>query len=760
MALEEKHFYDFGPFRLDSVERVLWRDGKPLHLTPKAFDVLLVLVQRHGKLVRKEEILEAVWANTFVEEGNLPVNILIIRKALGGGANGEGYIQTVPRRGYRFIAPVKSVTAAPQDPAGQLRQGIDGGSQPILQHDPDERAQGVTPQGTVSRGGESARLPQEGEVLGHPDESAQSRWAQTRFIFRRPAIASMAASAIVVLALCAWRLTRPLPAPRHLDSHQLTDDGLLKGQLLWVSGSKIYFQENLGGKSVLGSVGVSDGVSSTVPLPWVPTDAAVTDVSSDGSEFLGYETIPGTSKTRVSIWPITGGAPERVGEFGWSNPSLSPDGTRIAYVDGGDALGVAGRHGEAPRRLAAFEGHLGSPRWSPDGSLLRLRVREPGVSCTLWEVTVDGGRRHQLFQGWSNSVDVEDPGKWTSDGRYFVFSRWHDGRRDVWAKREDCGFFGWRCRKPMRVTEGPMSYSAPTPSPDGKKLFVIGEQHQIGLARYDATSGQFVPYLDLGGMAATELDFSRDEKWVAYSVPTPPGHAIWRSRIDGSERQQLTFLDADAREPHWSPDGRQIAFLANLPGDRFKAYVVSAEGGTPQPLIPDQNSEEGVPTWSRDGKKIIFGERLYRHDSSKMTIHLLDIETQQLSALPGSAGLWSARWSHDGRYIAALVLPANPGGDSPELRLFDWSTRSWSMLAQVAHIHGLTWSRDSKYIVFHTTGSDPALYRVGLADRHVVRLGKIELVPDQWSGVAPDGSPLITRGFRIEEIYALDVDWP
>jgi len=203
--------------------------------------------------------------------------------------------------------------------------------------------------------------------------------------------------------------------------------------------------------------------------------------------------------------------------------------------------------------------------------------------------------------------------------------------------------------------------------------------------------------------------------------------------------------------------------LAQSPENRFKAYVISADGGTPQPLIPDQASEEGVPTWSKDGKEVVFGEALYRRDPSKMRIHLLDLGTHQLSTLPGSEGLWTTRWSSDGQYIAALVVGKQSPGCSPELRLFDWSTRNWTTLAHIDCMQEPTWSRDGKYIHFHTEGPNPALYRVRVADRHVERLGNLEEFSqnaEPWSGVAPDGSPLVARDIRIEEIYALDADWP
>src|SRR5215471_9322268 len=109
MSLQTKHIYEFGLFRLDEAEHLLLRDGAAVPLTPKAFDLLLALVERHGHLLEKEELLKKVWPDTFVEEANLASNISLLRKALGDGENGHRYIETVPKRGYRFVAQVREV---------------------------------------------------------------------------------------------------------------------------------------------------------------------------------------------------------------------------------------------------------------------------------------------------------------------------------------------------------------------------------------------------------------------------------------------------------------------------------------------------------------------------------------------------------------------------------------------------------------------------------------------------------------------------
>src|SRR5262249_34704388 len=130
MSLQTKHIYEFGPFRLNEAEHLLLRDGEAVPLTPKAFDLLLALVERHGRLLEKEDLLKKVWPDTVVEEANLASNISQLRKALGDGENGHRYIETAPKRGYRFLAEVRKVRPVsdegerPPRQTAQIARGI------------------------------------------------------------------------------------------------------------------------------------------------------------------------------------------------------------------------------------------------------------------------------------------------------------------------------------------------------------------------------------------------------------------------------------------------------------------------------------------------------------------------------------------------------------------------------------------------------------------------------------------------------------
>ena len=134
------------------------------------------------------------------------------------------------------------------------------------------------------------------------------------------------------------------------------------------------------------------------------------------------------------------------------------------------------------------------------------------------------------------------------------------------------------------------------------EIFAIGDSHRAEVIRYDSRSDQFVPYLS--GISAEGLAFSRDGQWVTYT--SYPDGTLWRSKVDGSERLQLTFPPLRVLLPRWSPDGKQIAFNASLPGATWNIYLISSEGGTPQRILPSEQSQVDA-NWSPDGNSLVFG---------------------------------------------------------------------------------------------------------------------------------------------------------
>jgi Tol biopolymer transport system component len=306
---------------------------------------------------------------------------------------------------------------------------------------------------------------------------------------------------------------------------------------------------------------------------------------------------------------------------------------------------------------------------------------------------------------------------------------------------------------PVQLTSGPLNYSQPTPSADGKSLFAYGTRGRGELVRYDARLGEFVPYL--GGISAFGVSFSPDAKSVAYISHFE--NTLWRARADGSDKRQLTLPPLDVAGLAWSPDGTRLAIRASYPGARKKIYLLPVEGGTPTALTPEDR-EQGTPTWSPDGR-IVFGDvpGVFGQPDGSEVLHIFDPATQQLSELPDSQGLWTSRWSPDGRYISALTIHHAEG---QKLRLFDVNTQRWRH-TDADHVSNPTWSRDSQYIYYDTEGNTRALRRVRVSDGRVEQLATLDNYPVAhygWSGLSLDGSPIILGRKYDIEVYAFDIE--
>ncbi len=577
-------------------------------------------------------------------------------------------------------------------------------------------------------------------------------------------VATLAGVIAVAAAILLYLFTRPLPPPRVLRTVQITSDGRDKGAPM-TDGTRLYFSETVAGHSVLAQVSVTGGETVLIPTPF--QNAFPLDVSPTGSELLvaSFANI-GDPEYPLWILPALGGSPRRFGDVLAHAGAWSPDGRDIVYANGAD-LYLVKSDGTESRKLVTVGGLPDQIRWSPDGNVLRLTQTEPNKhSLSLWEVKSNGTGLHPLLPGWS-TPSTERASVWTPDGKYFLFSSSHGGAfglntlyntNNIWAIREKSSFFQRAGPQPTQLTAGPMNTGATCPSKDGRKLFVGGWQERGQLVRYDSKSQQFLPYLS--GASAEGLHFSRDGEWVAYI--TLQDGALWRSRVDGSQRLQLSFPPMRAGLPRWSPDGKQIVFMAMTPGKPWKISLVSAEGGSPQQLMPGERNE-AHPDWSPDGNSLAFGGApwLEGGTSGSGAIRLLDLRTHQVSTLPGSEGLFYPRWSPNGRYILAV-----PETDWQKLMLFDSTSQKWVELVK-EQMYYATWSRDGKYIYFDTPQrEDPAIFRVRISDHRLERLVSLKdfrlgagyLGP--WFGLAPDDSPLLVRNVGTHEIYALDWDAP
>jgi serine/threonine protein kinase/Tol biopolymer transport system component len=570
----------------------------------------------------------------------------------------------------------------------------------------------------------------------------------------------VSAGLIVAVALVFWWM-RPSPPPRILSLAQITNDGREKPDnyspdrippVIVTDGSRLYFWETGPGVSQVSASG-----GQAVPLTSGLQNMFINDISPRGSELLiGIPTSPNSYLNSLWVLPLPGGSPRRLADILAQDATWSPDGSRVIYADETD-LYSAKLDGSDKRKLTTVPGRIWWPRVSLDGHRIRFSVYDPHTTLSsLWEVSMDGTSARPFLS--SLKAITSCCGNWTPDGNYFVFQANAEGRTDIWAIREG-GLFQKSEPNPTRLTTGPLNYWAPLPSKDGRKIFVVGEQPHGELLRYDTKLGQFVPFLN--GLSAEQVRFSPDGQWAAY-VTYPEGN-LWRSKVDGSERLQLSFSPIRAALPTWSPDGKKIAYVAATVGERFKIYVISADGGVSEEIIP-QEPVQNDPAWSADGNSIIFGESPISQLGTVRTngLHSVDLKTHVASIIPGTEGLWSPRSSPDGRYLAGLHA------DNQRLMLFDCKTHQITELAKGNIVAWPEWSRNSQYIHF---GLGNKLVRVRISDRKLEEIKNVEDMQrlfgfrptgffTNWWGLAPDDSPLVLRSAATQEIYALDVDLP
>jgi eukaryotic-like serine/threonine-protein kinase len=556
------------------------------------------------------------------------------------------------------------------------------------------------------------RLKRETDSRGVPAASSGLRAPTysllTRQRRRRRWIMAASGLAVVLLAVFGYLLLQPLPAPKVLGYTQITSDGMDKLSAfraqgmaavgpapypLLSDGTRLYWVEATYPGWKLAQVAEAGGQSVPVAAPL--ENVCLMAISADRSQLLVGGFVGSEQEMPLWVLPVPGGVPHRLGSLQAHDAAWSPDGEQLVYARGSD-LYLARNDGTPLGKLTTVAGTPWWLRWSPDGTRIRFSVADPKTnSASLWEVAADGRGLRPLLPDWHRPPN-ECCGSWSADGQYFVFTATRENKSNIWARRENIGLHR-ASDEPFQLTVGPLGFYDPLPSADGKHVFVIGESERAELQRYDAKSGQLLPYLT--GISAESVDFSHDGQWIAYI--RFPASTLWRSKVDLSAPLQLTFPPMQTALARLSPDGKRVAFTARMPGQLWRVYVVSAEGGDPEVLTTGQ-CNEGDPGWSADGNSLVFG-CMFGSITPNSVLHLLDLRTHQVTTLPGSDGLYSPRWSPDGRYIAALTV------DSQKLMLYDTQSAAWQ--EWVAMPMGFpSWSPDSKSIYFDTlSAAEPTI---------------------------------------------------
>ncbi len=598
-------------------------------------------------------------------------------------------------------------------------------------------------------------------VTARPDTLA---YRSAKFVRRNRftvvAGALIAASLSCGLGLEYWlgAFSQPL---RVSQTVQLTQTGrVATGNGVVTDGSRIYFTERTGGLWSLAQVSVRGGTPLPVQVTPPIFQADILDISPDHANLLVSSRPVIEDDRPLWIIPVAGGIARHIGDATGSAGTWSRDGKRILFFHR-SALFSVNIDGTDLRKLFDTRHEIAdSIRWAPESGpdVLRLCKHDNDTGKgSLWESSPDGTGLHRLLPPPSGAgFDSDFGGSWIPSGKYYLFLRSRFGTASLWAIRDKGAWppsFGSR---PVQLYSTPLTFNSLAPSQDGKRVFFAGGQERRELVRYDARRGQFMTYLS--GVTGRWIDYSPDERWVAYTLAADG--ALWRSRPDGGERAPLTLAPLHAGKPRWSPDGTRIAFSGIRTGEPVKVYVVDSipSGGHAPEAVTGAPFTVGEPTWSPDGKSLLFSRGL-RPD---IALYVMDLKTRKAELLPGSEGFSRAAWSPDPRYIAAT----NSAGS--QILLFDFRTRQWTPLATGVGLGPPFWSRDAKYVYYQDAlaGMEQPVFRVKIANRRCERIvSSRQLLQSNvtayiLAGLAPGNAPIASVIRSNSDLYALDVDLP
>jgi Tol biopolymer transport system component/DNA-binding winged helix-turn-helix (wHTH) protein len=617
MSSQENHLYEFGPYVMDARSRILLKDGATVRLTPKAFDTLLVLVQHAPQVVSKEQLIREVWPDIFVEEGSLSHNIHGLRKVLGEDSSEPRYIETIPKRGYRFVAPVKVSRAATDE--SNVSDNVEVEEALIVEAPVVEK-------------------PRLAPVVTNRHER-RTMWAGVAAVV----LVGSAIAGFIFINRAPQSVSPASPVSRaNTTLVRLTNNSAMDCQPVWSpDGSRIAFWSNRDGKK---EIYVMDADGSNVKrLTHNLADDVNPSWSPDGRKILFDSERDGNQE--VYVMDADGGNQLRLtrNNAADTTPSWSPDGSLIAFASNRDTgppynpynpdIYVMNADGSNVRRIVNDAEYDVGPQWSPDGRKIVFMTGR-NRNFDVYEMNADGTGQRNLTADHDKSDGAP---VWSIDGHNIAFARRIEGRDQIFVMDSAGGNL-------KRVTHNAANNGAPRWSPDGSKLIFHTDQDGNFEIYMTSVDGELAQLTD---DAADDLapDWSPDGNRIAFSSNRNGKQHIYVMNADGSSLAQITNSPAEDTEPAWAPDGKRIAFTSLRDGNR-DVYVIDTDGSNPRRLT-DHPGIDSSPRWSADGRIVFTSNR-----DGQADIYVMDHAGQNVRRLTTIGAAGQAAWAPDGRRVA------------------------------------------------------------------------------------------------------------
>ncbi len=700
MSKQIKQLYEFGPFLLDADERLLMRDGRTVPLPPKVFDTLLTLVENSGRIIGKDELMQLLWPDTFVEESNLTQNISQLRRALSDG-NGEAqYIETIPKRGYRFAAGVKPV----EHLNGHSFEPSADNGEPVLKLS----ANGISSNGVAVNGHQPFTESLPVKETAEPIEIAQPKLSRKRAAMT----IGLLVVSLLILVFALW------VAYRRSNNHGKTAFRQISPAKLTTSGKALMTAISRDGKYV--AFVAEDGDRQSLWVRQVAADSATQVVApaevifsgatfSLDDNFIYYVARPrGGLEGKLYQIPLLGGTPREVMSDVDSPVTLSPNGQYFAFVRNlpdtrETALLIAKLDGSEDRRLATkkrpeFLSVLG-PAWSPDGRVIAcsLGTVMPGETVTrVMAVNVeDGSMRPFGDQTWTSIGQVS----WLGDGGGIVVSAW---RRTSAVYGDQLYLLTYPKGEPRRVTNDMTSYEGVGISADSGLLVSRRSDRVSSIWVVPEQNGEF----DVGNATQIKSGFG-DNYSERFGLDwTPDGqlvfgaHAsgnldVWGTTADGKQQRQLTRDTQADMMPVSSPDGRYIVFVSERAGSSH-IWRMDADGGNPKQLTRGRG--DVFPNVSPDGRWVVYSSST----SGRTALWKVSIDGGEPVQINHKV-MMRPVISPDGKWIACFYQDEKDGKGKIALLPFEGGEPMIVEKIGLPEFSILRWSPDGKSLTYIST---------------------------------------------------------
>jgi Tol biopolymer transport system component/DNA-binding winged helix-turn-helix (wHTH) protein len=716
-------FYEFGDFRLDAAKRLLLHQGVVVPLTPKAFDVLLLLVSRQGQVVGKDEILSRVWPDTIVEENNLNVNVSLLRKTLGEKPNDHQFIVTVPGSGYQFVAEVRYVGDENSGAAARRAEASNGS---------------VSRPRHIAIVDEAATRTVKG--MARPTSSAQSLVIMRN---KRGAVVALAALIVVVAGVSlGWykfasrsrTSVKPVAPLQTMKIARLTSNGKANQAAISPDGRwVVHVMDDAGQQSLwMRQAAKASDVQIVAPADVVYKGLTF---SRDGN-YVYYVKWDKKTFTALYQMPVLGGVARRLVVDIDSTVTFSPDDRQFAFLRGDPEIGesaliVANSDGSSERKVAVRKepdffptwfDTRNAPAWSLDGKVIAYPAGRNDASGRHMTVVVanvaDGAVKPITSQRWWQIESVE----WLRDGSGLVLNA---------REQSSSPFQIWYLSYPgggvRRITNDLNDYRGMSLTADSTALATVQSDQvsNISIARTGDTKD--ATQLTSGKFDGVDgISWTPDGK-IVYASRASGSSDIWVMNQDGKNQKQLTADAGNNSRPAVSADGRYIVFTSDRTGTDH-IWRMNIDGSNSKQLT--SGNREGWPDCSPDGQWVVYnsvwpsnflwkvpiaggepvqvidrfsGSPAISPDGRLLASFYWDVEAGKVAIYPFAGGqpirsfeIWTwVRWTPDGRGLAyidrrnLLNLTSQPIDGSPSKHLTDFKD---------GRIFNFAWSRDGKQL--------------------------------------------------------------